>query len=80
MWSAVPSIWLLCPVACTDQLEGDFMTDASEYSRPNMNDWNRQIMDEFHANEGKSVDRLRECRCSCLPPPELKAGSGILCR
>ena len=29
------------------------MTNASEYSRPNMNDWNRLIMDEFHANGGK---------------------------
>lgn len=23
------------------------------YSRPDMNEWNRQIMDEFHANAGK---------------------------
>jgi deazaflavin-dependent oxidoreductase (nitroreductase family) len=29
------------------------MTEAEKYSSPNMNDWNRQIMDEFHANGGK---------------------------
>lgn len=29
------------------------MTEAEKYSRPDMNAWNRQIMEEFHANAGK---------------------------
>jgi deazaflavin-dependent oxidoreductase (nitroreductase family) len=29
------------------------MTEAENYSRPDMNAWNRQIMEEFHANGGK---------------------------
>ena len=29
------------------------MTEAEKYSRPDMNGWNRQIMEEFHANAGK---------------------------
>jgi len=29
------------------------MTGAEKYSRPDMNAWNRQIMEEFHANGGK---------------------------
>lgn len=29
------------------------MTEAEKYSRPDMNAWNRQIMEEFHANGGK---------------------------
>jgi deazaflavin-dependent oxidoreductase (nitroreductase family) len=29
------------------------MTEAEKYSRPDMNNWNRQIMEEFHANAGK---------------------------
>ena len=29
------------------------MTEAEKYSRPDMNDWNRRIMEEFHANGGK---------------------------
>ncbi len=29
------------------------MTEAENYSSPDMNAWNRQIMEEFHANAGK---------------------------
>jgi deazaflavin-dependent oxidoreductase (nitroreductase family) len=29
------------------------MTEAENYSRPDMNAWNLQIMEEFHANGGK---------------------------
>jgi deazaflavin-dependent oxidoreductase (nitroreductase family) len=29
------------------------MTETEKYSRPDMNAWNRQIMEEFHANAGK---------------------------
>jgi len=29
------------------------MIEAEKYSRPDMNAWNRQIMEEFHANAGK---------------------------
>lgn len=29
------------------------MTEAEKYSSPDMNAWNRQIMEEFHANAGK---------------------------
>ena len=29
------------------------MTEAEHYSSPDMNAWNRQIMEEFHANAGK---------------------------
>ena len=29
------------------------MTEAEKYSRPDMNAWNRQIMEEFHVNAGK---------------------------
>jgi len=29
------------------------MTESEKYSRPDMNAWNRQIMEEFHAHAGK---------------------------
>jgi deazaflavin-dependent oxidoreductase (nitroreductase family) len=29
------------------------MTESEKYSRPDMNAWNRQIMEEFHAQGGK---------------------------
>ncbi len=29
------------------------MAEAEQYSRPDMSGWNRQIMEEFHANAGK---------------------------
>ncbi len=55
------------------------MSLAEKYSSPDMNDWNRQIIEEFHARAGKVGDRLRGQPCSCSPPREPGAANAARC-
>lgn len=67
------------------------MTDTEQYSRPDMNAWNKQISEEFHAHDGKvggafegipllllTTTGARSGQRYRLPPGYLPAGKRLI--